>query len=56
MGIPLALLDVGVPASRPSGSGTGVRITDIHGERLTLDGTAMQPDVAQPTGLQFARH
>ncbi|MFF4113631.1 hypothetical protein [Streptomyces sp. NPDC001714] len=55
MGIPLALLDVGVPASRPPGSGTGVRITDIHGERLTVDGTAVQPDVAQPTGVRFTR-
>lgn len=40
----------------PPGSGTGVRITDIYGERLTVDGTAVQPDVAQPTGVQFARH
>ncbi|MFF2423520.1 hypothetical protein [Streptomyces mirabilis] len=55
MGIPLALLDVGVPASRPPGSGTGGRITDIHGERLTVDGTAVQPDVPQPTGVRFAR-
>ncbi|WP_427167369.1 hypothetical protein ACQF4J_31765 [Streptomyces sp. C1-1] len=55
-GIPLALLVVGVPACRPPGSGTGVRITDIHGERLTVGGTAVQPDVAQPTGVQFARH
>lgn len=38
MGIPLALLDVGVP-----------------GERRTADGTAVQPDVAQPTGVRFAR-
>jgi D-amino-acid oxidase len=37
-------------------SGTGVRITDIYGERLTADGTAVLPDVAQPTGVQFARH
>ncbi|WP_185149229.1 hypothetical protein [Streptomyces sp. Ag109_O5-1] len=55
MGIPLALLDVGVPASRPPGSGTGVKVTDIYGERLTADGTAVQPDVAQPTGVRFAR-
>ncbi|MFE0329213.1 hypothetical protein ACWEWI_18050 [Streptomyces sp. NPDC003753] len=41
---------------RPPGSGTDVRITDIYGERLTVDGTAVQPDVAQPTGVQFARH
>ncbi|MER6066966.1 hypothetical protein [Streptomyces sp. NPDC001792] len=35
---------------------TPVRITDIYGERPTVDGTAVQPDVAQPTGVQFARH
>jgi len=40
----------------PPGSGTGVRITDIYGELLTVDGAAVQPDVAQPTGVQFARH
>ncbi|WP_433451508.1 hypothetical protein ACQPXS_25125 [Streptomyces sp. CA-142005] len=38
------------------GSGTGVRITAIYGERLTVDGTAVQPDVAQPTGVHFAWH
>ena len=54
-GIPLPLLVVGGPACRPPGSGTGVRITDIYGERLTADGTAVLPDVAQPTGVQFAR-
>ncbi|MFD8725678.1 hypothetical protein ACFV2H_49010 [Streptomyces sp. NPDC059629] len=59
-GIPSGLLVVGVTACRPAGSGTGVRITDIHGERLTVDGTAVQPDVsqpdvAQPTGVRIAR-
>lgn len=47
---------VGCWRAVPPGSGTGVRITDIYGERLTVDGTAVQPDVAQPTGVQFARH
>ncbi|MEV6762571.1 hypothetical protein AB0N16_18440 [Streptomyces sp. NPDC051105] len=56
MGIPLALLVFGVPACRPRGSGAGVRITDIHGEGLTVDGTAVQPEVAQATGVRFARH
>lgn len=56
MGIPSGLLVVGVPACRPPGSGAGVRITDIHGEGLTVDGTAVQPEVAQATGVQFARH
>ncbi|GAA3100422.1 hypothetical protein [Streptomyces echinatus] len=55
-GIPSGLLVVGVLACRPPGSGTGVRITDIYGERLTVDGTDVRPDVAQPTGVQFARH
>lgn len=53
-GIPLALLVVGVLAYRLPGSGTGVRITDIYGERLAVDGIAVQLDVAQPTGVQFA--
>ncbi|GAA4064003.1 hypothetical protein GCM10022233_42700 [Streptomyces shaanxiensis] len=47
---------VGCWRAVPPGSGTGVRITDIYRERLTVDGTAVQPDVAQPTGVQFARH
>ncbi|MFD8301647.1 hypothetical protein ACFV29_04700 [Streptomyces sp. NPDC059690] len=55
-GIPSGLLVVGGPARRPPGSGAGVRITDIYGERLTADGAAVQPDVAQATGVQFARH
>ncbi|GAA3799410.1 hypothetical protein GCM10022403_036750 [Streptomyces coacervatus] len=50
-------LDVLVPvAHRQQTQHGGVRITDIYGERLTVDGTAVQPDVAQPTGVQFARH
>lgn len=55
-GIPSGLLAVGGLACRPPGSGAGVRITDIYGERLTVDGTAVQPDVAQATGVQFARN
>lgn len=57
-GIPLALLVVGVPACRPPtpGSGTGVRITDIYGERLPVGGIAVWPGVARPTGVRFARH
>ncbi|MFD9818113.1 hypothetical protein [Streptomyces violascens] len=43
-----------------SADGTGcrgaLRGTDIYGERLTVDGIAVQPDVAQPTGVQFGRH
>jgi len=42
----------------PNGSGCGkaIRVTDIYGERLTIDGIALKPDVAQPTRVQFARH
>ncbi|MEU6667087.1 hypothetical protein [Streptomyces sp. NPDC046727] len=29
---------------------------DIYGEQLTVDGIAVRPDVAQPTGVRFARH
>ncbi|MFJ4206164.1 hypothetical protein ACIP2Y_41995 [Streptomyces sviceus] len=38
-----------------TGCGESFRITDINGERLTVDGTAVQTDVAQPTGVRFAR-
>jgi len=42
----------------PDGSGCGkaIRITDIYGQRLTIDGLAVEPDVVQPTRVQFARH
>ncbi|WP_051735655.1 expansin EXLX1 family cellulose-binding protein [Streptomyces sp. NRRL B-3229] len=42
----------------PDGSGCGgpIRLTDIYGERLTLNGIALRPDAVQPTGVQFARH
>ncbi|NEC88490.1 expansin EXLX1 family cellulose-binding protein [Streptomyces sp. SID12501] len=42
----------------PDGSGCGgaIRITDIYGERLTVNGIAVRPDVVQSTGVQFARH
>ncbi|WP_433016031.1 expansin EXLX1 family cellulose-binding protein [Kribbella sp. CA-294648] len=39
-----------------SGCGKAIRVTDIYGERLTIDGIALKPDVAQPTRVQFARH
>ncbi|WP_308429696.1 expansin EXLX1 family cellulose-binding protein [Streptomyces flaveus] len=39
-----------------SGCGGSIRVTDIYGERLTINGIAIRPDVAQPTGVQFARH
>ncbi|KUO16524.1 expansin EXLX1 family cellulose-binding protein [Streptomyces dysideae] len=39
-----------------SGCGGAIRVTDIYGERLTVDGIAIRPDVAQPTRVQFAQH
>ncbi|MCY0931721.1 expansin EXLX1 family cellulose-binding protein [Streptomyces sp. H27-H1] len=39
-----------------SGCGGAIRITDIYGEQLTVDGTALLPNVAQPTRVQFAVH
>jgi expansin (peptidoglycan-binding protein) len=39
-----------------NGCGRAIRITDIYGERLTIDGIALRPDVVQATRVQFARH
>ncbi|MGW1954435.1 expansin EXLX1 family cellulose-binding protein [Streptomyces sp. NPDC001920] len=39
-----------------SGCGKTIRITDIYGERLTITGIALRPNVVQPAGVQFARH
>ncbi|MFF9869652.1 expansin EXLX1 family cellulose-binding protein [Streptomyces sp. NPDC013953] len=39
-----------------SGCGSAIRITDIYGERLTVNGIAIRPDVVQPTRVQFAQH
>ncbi|WP_410789615.1 expansin EXLX1 family cellulose-binding protein [Kribbella sp. C-35] len=43
-------------ATDGDGCGRAIRVTDIYGERLTIDGIALKPDVAQPTRVQFARH
>ncbi|MFF9061081.1 expansin EXLX1 family cellulose-binding protein [Streptomyces sp. NPDC014882] len=43
-------------SERGTGCGGALRITDIHGEQLRLDGLAVRADVLQPTGVQFARH
>ncbi|MFJ9845298.1 expansin EXLX1 family cellulose-binding protein [Kitasatospora sp. NPDC101155] len=42
----------------PDGSGCGgsIRVTDVYGEQLAVDGIAVTPDVVQPTRVQFARH
>ncbi|MET3984720.1 expansin EXLX1 family cellulose-binding protein [Streptomyces sp. PvR034] len=38
------------------GCGGAIRVTDLYGERLTVEGIALAPDVAQRTDVQFARH
>lgn len=43
-------------SSDGGGCGGAIRITDIYGEQLTVDGTALLPNVAQPTRVQFAAH
>ncbi|WP_328686584.1 expansin EXLX1 family cellulose-binding protein [Streptomyces sp. NBC_00343] len=42
----------------PDGSGCGgaIRLTDIYGEQLTVNGIALRPDAVQPSRVQFARH
>lgn len=42
----------------PDGTGCGgaLRLTDIHGQQLAVDGIPVHPDVVQPTRVQFARH
>ncbi|MFF8394091.1 expansin EXLX1 family cellulose-binding protein [Streptomyces sp. NPDC016172] len=42
----------------PDGTGCGgpLRLTDIYGEQLTVDGITLRPDAVQPTRVQFARH
>ncbi|KOV99436.1 lipoprotein [Streptomyces sp. NRRL B-1140] len=41
----------------PGGTGCGgsLRLTDIYGEQLTVDGIAIRPDAVQPTRVQFTR-
>ncbi|CAL9425951.1 hypothetical protein SUDANB176_01954 [Streptomyces sp. enrichment culture] len=68
---PLARLEVGTGSGwlrlarteynyflSPDGTGCGgpLRLTDIYGEQVTVDGVAVRPDVVQPTRVQFARH
>lgn len=42
----------------PSGAGCGgsLRITDIYGQRLVVNGIPVKPDVTQSTRVQFAKH
>jgi expansin (peptidoglycan-binding protein) len=39
-----------------SGCGGSIRITDIYGEQLTIDGIALRAEAVQRTGVQFAAH
>ncbi len=43
-------------AADGSGCGGSIRITDIYGQQLLINGIAVTPDVVQRTGVQFARH
>ncbi|MFI1048295.1 expansin EXLX1 family cellulose-binding protein [Streptomyces griseoruber] len=38
-----------------TGCGAAIRLTDIYGEQLTVEGIAVKPDTVQPTGVQFTR-
>ncbi|MFJ6739725.1 expansin EXLX1 family cellulose-binding protein [Streptomyces sp. NPDC091279] len=38
-----------------SGCGGPIRLTDIYGEQLTVEGLTIRPDVTQSTRVQFAR-
>ncbi|MGW7013476.1 expansin EXLX1 family cellulose-binding protein, partial [Streptomyces sp. NPDC054951] len=39
-----------------TGCGGALRLTDIYGEQLTVEGIAVRANVVQPTRVQFARH
>lgn len=39
-----------------SGCGGAIRITDIYGQQLVVDGITVRPDAVQPTRVQFAPH
>ncbi|WP_329411080.1 RlpA-like double-psi beta-barrel domain-containing protein [Streptomyces sp. NBC_00704] len=39
-----------------AGCGSAIRLTDVFGERLTVEGIAVRANVVQPTRVQFARH
>jgi expansin (peptidoglycan-binding protein) len=39
-----------------AGCGGTIRITDIYGQQLVVNGISISPDVAQPTQVQFAQH
>ncbi|MEV5958307.1 expansin EXLX1 family cellulose-binding protein [Streptomyces sp. NPDC051987] len=39
-----------------TGCGSGIRLTDIYGEQLTVPALPIRPDVVQRTSVQFTRH
>jgi expansin (peptidoglycan-binding protein) len=39
-----------------AGCGGAIRVTDIYGQQLTVDGISIEPNVLQPTRVQFADH
>ncbi len=39
-----------------AGCGGSIRITDIYGQQLTVNGVALSPNVEQRTAVQFAEH
>lgn len=39
-----------------AGCGAAIRLTDIYGEQLTVEGVAVRPETVQSTKVQFARH
>ncbi|WP_406008332.1 RlpA-like double-psi beta-barrel domain-containing protein [Streptomyces sp. NBC_00637] len=39
-----------------TGCGAAIRLTDIYGERVTVEGIAVRANVTQSTQVQFARH
>ncbi|MFG2574583.1 expansin EXLX1 family cellulose-binding protein [Streptomyces sp. NPDC048481] len=39
-----------------AGCGSAIRLTDVFGEQLTVEGIAVRANVVQPTRVQFARH
>ncbi|MFJ9022251.1 expansin EXLX1 family cellulose-binding protein [Streptomyces sp. NPDC102259] len=39
-----------------TGCGAAIRLTDIYGEQLTVEGLAVRANVVQSTRVQFARH
>ena len=39
-----------------TGCGGSIRVTDIYGQQLVINGISLSPDVVQTTGVQFAQH